>query len=646
MNANFINKKFPDLHSSPEVNKAIIRKNVREGTVTKISSETSSSPEKKLNIYFDRFRKILSRNPNSMESQQGIEAIKKVLQKNFVIKKSEIPESIYLAEQTIARNEGNGKIEITQEYKAQKNQEIVNIQTESLDQWVDYLKNTDTGYSLEFKYFVIRGIVQLADYNKEKKEFNKRSKGTTKAFPEIDFEALGIMQSILTEEKTDIDDEIIKLKNANFGKLYAVIINKLDSLTQEKKENINGAWVKYDQGESGHELSNSLKGYRTGWCTAAMEVAQSQLQQGDFYVYYSKDTDGNDRIPRVAIRMDNGRIAEIRGVNKSQELEPEVTDIMEEKAKSLVGYELFKKATADMRKMTEIDGKVNSNVELNSKELSFLYEIESKISSFGYKTDPRIKEIIDKRDVKKDLEIVLNTTQEKISLTNEEILNGGKECHFGDVMILDPELGENFSFPKIILGKFMLRGGLTDSTKLPQNITEYLWLYGINNGQTIEISEVIVGEGVVIKECKNIKKFVFPKTVNKSIHISQSIISEELMLPEKLNGNLTIASSIIPPKITLPRVIEGSVTIRISAKNPSYHMTLPEKITGECFILGADYKDFKKQSVAMPLIFKNIIFDDGALTKDGFVSADTIIDSDLYDDIVHYYYRDYDEAED
>ena len=68
------------------------------------------------------------------------------------------------------------------------------------------------------------------------------------------------------------------------------------------------------------KLYNSLQGYNTGWCTAgSRETAKEQLEEGDFYVYYSKDKNGNYTIPRLAIRMSEDEIAEIRG-KKVEEL--------------------------------------------------------------------------------------------------------------------------------------------------------------------------------------------------------------------------------------------------------------------------------------------------------------------------------------
>jgi hypothetical protein len=76
-----------------------------------------------------------------------------------------------------------------------------------------------------------------------------------------------------------------------------------------------------------------LNGYRTGWCTATGS-APYQLQAGDFYVFYSTNRKGEDKVPRIAIRMEGDRVAEIRGIDAQQELEQDLVETMEEKAKN------------------------------------------------------------------------------------------------------------------------------------------------------------------------------------------------------------------------------------------------------------------------------------------------------------------------
>ena len=67
-----------------------------------------------------------------------------------------------------------------------------------------------------------------------------------------------------------------------------------------------------------------------------------------------------------------------------------------------------------MQKLTKIDHKVKDNLDLTKEELAFLYEVNSKIEGFGYERDPRIEEIKEKRNQKKDYALIFDCKEENI----------------------------------------------------------------------------------------------------------------------------------------------------------------------------------------------------------------------------------------
>ena len=111
----------------------------------------------------------------------------------------------------------------------------------------------------------------------------------------------------------------------------------------------------------------TLQNKGTGWCTAGQSTAETQIDSGDFYVYYTYDKNNEPTQPRIAIRM-NGKseIGEVRGILQHQSLEPQMNDILQTKL-SEFGPEAdkYKKKTEDMRKMTEIETKTNNNESLS-----------------------------------------------------------------------------------------------------------------------------------------------------------------------------------------------------------------------------------------------------------------------------------------
>ena len=152
--------------------------------------------------------------------------------------------------------------------------------------------------------------------------------------------------------------------------------------------------------------------------------------------YYTKDNEGEYKEPRIAIRMDGkSNIGEVRGVGERQNLEGCMTPIAEEKLNEFPDKDKYLKKVNDMKLLTEIDNKVNKNIELTKEELRFLYEINSKIEGFGYDNDPRIKEIRDKRNNKKDLAFVFGCKEENIGTKLSDFESNDIICFYGDLTI-------------------------------------------------------------------------------------------------------------------------------------------------------------------------------------------------------------------
>lgn len=473
----FLNEKYPDLQHSSEVESVVKRQEVRTGEKAKNKGE-------KVEMYLDRLEEVFTNPGDSKRERKNgmltgearmerrIDILKNKLHELFVVKPDEIPESYFNHQKRIAREQGHGDIEITDQMRAQMVETITYDQAQSLDAWVDYLGSGDATYPNWLKYFAFRSITKLSEYDKDKKEFKKRSKGTTAPFPDINREALAyVLDAVEKSHKKEVqkratDEQWEKLlKTANFGKLYGYAIEKVTPASEEEREQIQGEWIKYEQGSNAEPLYKSLQGHGTGWCTAGEGVAKTQLEAGDFYVFYSHTpVNGSEevkKIPRVAIRMENGEIAEVRGINADQNLEPVMTDVAKDKVKELPGAEKYEKKVSDMKRLTEIEKKFVGieeirnferkknekmeswgyleiedydespelegirqklkEVELTKEELKFLYEIDGKIDGFGYEKDPRIFEIINIRDLKKDYTVIFDCKPEQVAYSQKEV---------------------------------------------------------------------------------------------------------------------------------------------------------------------------------------------------------------------------------
>ncbi len=424
--ANQLLKNKWDLHKSPEVNAAAKR------TTALTGERVSQDPLLRIENYLNRFHEITDRE-DPTEREHGMDAGKRLLHRRFIIKPSEIPEGYFDNQRRLAREQGHGDIEITRDMRDQLTEVIIADQESSLDKWVDYLSSPDAPYSDGLKYYTLRSVLTMGTYDKEKHAFPNRAKGTVSPFPDLNREALAYVLDAIDKKYKGFDVDLSALEEndakefekliayESFPKLYTWAIEKITPATPEQLAATSGEWKKYDQGSDPMPLVKSLQGYGTGWCTAGESTAQAQLQGGDFYVYYSLDSKGEPIIPRVAIRMESDRIAEVRGISAEQNLDGGVVPIVEEKLKEYPDGALYQKRANDMRALTAIERKIQDGQELLAQDLTFLYEIDSSIEGFGYQKDPRIDELRSQRDPIADMPVVFECEPSQIAKTPSEI---------------------------------------------------------------------------------------------------------------------------------------------------------------------------------------------------------------------------------
>lgn len=421
----FLKKKY-DLHNAREIAAAARLKKISTGQIV------DKDPLSRIQNYLNLFSDILDRK-DPVKRQEGINAVKRSLYSRFVIKPTEVSESYFDAQRRLAREQGYGNIEITRELRNQSTEVIIADQRSSLNTWIDYFASSDAPYPTWLKYWATRSILGMNQYDKEKKEFSKRSKGTVKPFPDLNREALAVVLDAVEKKYKGqnatfaaLDEHDQKewdklLQGENFPKLYAWAIDKVTPASQQELAGIQGQWQKYSQGSDHMPLVTSLQGHGTGWCTAGESTAQTHLQAGDFYVYYSFDQKGLPTVPRAAIRMEGNHIAEVRGVASEQNLDQYIAPVVQQKLKEFPDGVLYEKRASDMKRLTEIGRMAEKGKDLTRGDLIFLYEIDSLIEGFGYQKDPRIKELRETRNPKEDAPIVLGCRPDQIAWSQSEI---------------------------------------------------------------------------------------------------------------------------------------------------------------------------------------------------------------------------------
>lgn len=416
----FLAKKLlPELHKEPEVQEAVKRHEKRN------AEKLPNEPAAKVDAYLTRLHDVFLA-PDARVRERNIALLKPKLHQEFVITDEEFPESYFELQKRILRERGQAVEEIPAGDRERMKAVIIEDQAKKLDEWVDYLTSDDAVYPDWFRYFAFRNIVKLSQFDKERGEFKKRSKSTTASFPDIDREALAqlcdkyIAFSHGETSKFETDEAFIEFASKKFSDLYAAEIQRNLESVLERGDSTKGAWITYKQGDMSQAdaLYESLQGKSTGWCTAGKSTAETQIQGGDFSVYYTYKDHQEENVeapsqPRIAIRMQGADIAEVRGVLRNQEVEPIFADVLENKLGEYgTRADSYKKKTQDMRRLTELEIRMADQEDLSEEDLSFLYEIDASIDGFGYKRDPRIDDMLEKRNADEDLTRVLQTFTE------------------------------------------------------------------------------------------------------------------------------------------------------------------------------------------------------------------------------------------
>ena len=596
----FLNKLYSDLHMSNEVMH---------------TASKSDNKDEKVKKYLNRLEKV--ENLALSSRHNGLKLLKELYYKKYVIKEEDIPDSYFKLQKEIALERGFGHIEIDENMKKEMSKSLIEDQKKSLDIWLDYLINEDSIYPEWFKYYAFQGMLKLGSYDKTKESFNKRTNKTTNIFVELNREALSMtydnIKSVL--QNNEIDDNKLNtlIENGSFGKIYSYIVKKLEKSNKNINSN-DGIWIKYNQGDNPQKLVDSLQGRGTGWCTAGYETAKKQLDNGDFYVYYTKDSTNEYKQPRIAIRMDGKtKIGEIRGIAEHQNLEDEMEKVLKEKLNEFPDKDKYNKKQQDMEKLTKIYKEYKTR-EITIDELRFVYEVDNKIDGFGYDKDPRIKEILNERNVKKDLSLIFNCSEDEISNKKEDILNGKKIIYFyGDLNLSSLMRAKNLTLPQNIGGSLYLYNLKSpDGLTLPQHVGGDLYLNSLTNAKGLVLPQHIDGN-LNLNSLTSAKGLNLPQNISGDLYLNSLTSADGLTLPQHIGGRLYLYSLKSPDGLTLPQYIGNDLDLRNlkSADN----LTFPQHIGGSL--------DLKNLTSAKGLNLPQNI--GGSLYLDSLTSADGLI---------------------
>ncbi len=586
--AQFINRFYGKLSSSAAVDLAVTTLSLPEKNKLNPEARTFKIIEMLEKVEELAFEKDITEDERKARGERLDQIVSAFIEES-IIKKEDVPDNHFQNQLRLLRERGHGDLEISDDIKKQEIESIKNEQRASLINWTDYLLSDDARSAYPetwFRFYVLKNISELKSVDKQKATYPKRDKNYVGVFPELNQEVLSNLykhvkkvaeiqfeeksiaglkkdevierRRVLEDAKRELDDFGQLAYQGRFGQLYYNLADRqreqqLTALKERGMSGTEGEWKTFAQRSGADELVKSLEGRGTGWCIAGEETALNYLKQGNIYIYFTKDSDDKLSLPRVAVRMENGSVAEVRGVNSDQNLEPEFIDIAKEKYEKLPGGDKYGKKVNDMEKLTEIDKKVRGNFDLAKDEVKFLYESGNEIEGFGHKKDPRIDNI--RTDLYSDLYKNIASSFDCGENQIAEVLNGIK-----------PDT-------KVFVGT--LKPGVFD--KLAKYHIENI--YTVFPSQRVRIKDIEIGKKVIQDLQEKVSRnqyYVYPDAKNLISKINFDKINMDLK--EKVVILSAWDLGFESQKPTIDRICDRAVALGLEVIHPEIGLILRQQM--------------------------------------------------------------------
>ena len=229
--------------------------------------------------------------------------------------------------------------------------------------------------------------------------------------------------------------------DSNLNEMYDYYLEKV--LQEDKNNHVSGIWKKYDQGVDYEGLNPFEK---------------TQLSQGDLYIYYTKDLDGNYSNSRLTIYMNgNDKVVGVSSFLEDYSAEKNwLSVVAAEKVESFSNRGEFLTCIYNTYLLNEIEKKINDNLQLTKEEIKLLYQIDCSPESFGSLEEPRIKRLKSKRDFKTDIAYFYDLSLNNVGTNLEDFDKNEIVCYLGDIVYDGKTVPDKFKNLKYVYGNLCM----------------------------------------------------------------------------------------------------------------------------------------------------------------------------------------------
>ena len=510
----------------------------------------------------------------------------------YIIKEENINDSYFDHQVELKRQKGLGDDPFTAEEKHILALEAIKDQKESLDEWLDYfLYHNGRFYPYYEQFWVFQGLQKLGKYEKEKGKFSLRNKNTVYPFPELDEAALEYTISLMedfVEEKKYVPGLESAFSSHNFKTIYEYALKEIEKKNSFKSN--EGIWKKYEVHSDPKVLQKDIKGKHTGWCTDRTTWTERYLKESDFYVFFTKDFNGEYTNPRITIRANGQDIVEIKGIAEHQNIEKDMEDVLDKKLRDFAFSEEYFDKIKNIKYITLIEKKTMSGQLLSKEELEYIYEINKPVVGFGGQRDPRIREVLKQRNWRKDLAFLFDVSEEEVALSKEELSSDTKvfmgnldyiiKDNMVEMYVNDEEYMtsvENLNIPDYIVGDLFING---DVEPLPELVSGSFSMNTAPKRDKLVLPKV--GVHISVSGLKEADEIILSDNTCYDIRFFDLVICNKLICPESSRGNLQFNKLKVASNFKLPKRVKGNVLF--SSLEIASNVEFPEFI-GDNFVI-------------------------------------------------------------
>jgi GNAT superfamily N-acetyltransferase len=317
------------LENNPEIVRALEKEAKEQGVKLPESSKIKFSVMNALGKYYKGLDNLLG------EAIEGLDSLKEYLENNptfkNIILNEDGPHITKAIQNEISELEKRGApLSLLEKaegalsdasLRARYMEKIIYAQRVTISGWKWWARMSSLPEG--FKYLLLEAVM-THNYDANLGKFQKRTSRTIRNLMPFDE---GAVAQLAMSESDNLLKDYVEILIENSKKV-------IDAHTI-KTDKDGGKWLKFD-GEKTNPDTLKVEATAlaqlvadTPWCTK--DAAYDQLQGGDFYVYVTGPDSNGKFSPRIAVRMYEDRIGEVRGVaSGSQDIEPDLLPIAED----------------------------------------------------------------------------------------------------------------------------------------------------------------------------------------------------------------------------------------------------------------------------------------------------------------------------